>query len=161
MCQWVVVNRVVCLFSSCKDSISKSLSVYKSKLYYVVCEQLLLGEDMLVKIMVRNTSQRLITHLSEQQFQWSVFIETEPTQFRKEIKKVIYHLHPTFPNKDVVKINESEGFVLNAQGWGEFIVTVELVLYDDRRLIIEHYLSLFSKNRRMETVKTLFKKDFS
>jgi transcription initiation factor IIF auxiliary subunit len=126
-----------------------------------VCEQLLLGEDMLVKIMVRNTSQRLITHSSEQQFQWSAFIETEPTQFRKEIKKVIYHLHPTFPNKDVVKTNESEGFVLNAQGWGEFIITVELVLYDNRRLIIEHYLSLFSKNRRMETVKTLFKKDFS
>ncbi len=149
------------MFSSCKDSISKSLSVYKSKLYYVVCEQLLLGEDMLVKIMVRNTSQRWITHSSEQQFQWSVFIETEPTQFRKEIKKVIYHLHPTFPNKDVVKTNESEGFVLNAQGWGEFIITVELVLYDNRRLIIEHYLSLFSKNRRMETVKTLFKKDFS
>ena len=149
------------MFSSCKDSISKSLSVYKSKLYYVVCEQLLLGEDMLVKIMVRNTSQRWITHSSEQQFQWSVFIETEPTQFRKEIKKVIYHLHPTFPNKDVVKTNESEGFVLNAQGWGEFIITVEVVLYDNRRLIIEHYLSLFSKNRRMETVKTLFKKDFS
>jgi transcription initiation factor IIF auxiliary subunit len=102
---------------------------------------------MLVKIMVRNTSQRLITHLSEQHFQWSVFIETEPNQFRKEIKKVIYHLHPTFPNKDVVKTNESEGFVLNAQGWGEFIITVELVLYDDRRLIIEHYLSLFSKNQ--------------
>jgi transcription initiation factor IIF auxiliary subunit len=121
----------------------------------------LLGEDMLVKIMVRNTSQRWISHSSEQQFQWSVFIETEPTQFRKEIKKVIYHLHPTFPNKDVVKTNESEGFVLNAQGWGEFIITVEVVLYDNRRLIIEHYLSLFSKNRRMETVKTLFKKDFS
>jgi transcription initiation factor IIF auxiliary subunit len=121
----------------------------------------LLGEDMLVKIMVRNTSQRLITHLSEQHFQWSVFIETEPNQFRKEIKKVIYHLHPTFPAKDVLKANESEGFVLNAQGWGEFIVTVELVLYDDRRLIIEHYLSLFSKNHRMETIKTLFKKDFS
>jgi transcription initiation factor IIF auxiliary subunit len=146
---------------SCKDCISYFLSVYKSKLYYVVCEQLLLGEDMLVKIMVRNTSQRLITHSSEQQFQWSVFIETEPAEFRKEIKKVIYHLHPTFPNKDVVKTNESEGFVLNAQGWGEFIITVELVLYDNRRLIVEHYLSLFSKNRRMETVKTLFKKDFS
>lgn len=116
---------------------------------------------MLVKIMVRNTSQRLIAHSSEQQFQWSVFIETEPTQFRKEIKKVIYNLHPTFPNKDVVKTNEREGFVLNAQGWGEFIITVELVLYDNRRLIIEHYLSLFSKNHRTETVKTLFKKDFS
>jgi transcription initiation factor IIF auxiliary subunit len=126
-----------------------------------VCEQLLVGEDTLVKIIVRNTSQRLITHSSEQQFQWSVFIETEPTQFTKEIKKVIYHLHPTFPNKDVVKTNGSEGFVLNALGWGEFIITVELVLYDNRRLIIEHYLSLFSKNRRMETVKNLFKKDFS
>lgn len=42
---------------------------------------------MLVKIMVRNTSQRLITHPAEQQFQWSMLIETEPAQFRKEIKK--------------------------------------------------------------------------
>jgi transcription initiation factor IIF auxiliary subunit len=99
----------------------------------------LLGEDMLVKIMVRNTSQRLITHSAEQQFQWSVLIETEPAQFRKEIKKVVYHLHPTFPNKDVVKTNENEGFMLKAQGWGEFIITVELVLYDNRRLIVEHY----------------------
>ena len=44
---------------------------------------------------------------------------------------------------------------------GEFIITVELVLYDNRRLIVEHYLSLFSKNRKMETVKTIFKKDFA
>lgn len=137
------------------------LSVYKSILYSAICEYLLLGEDMLVKIMVRNTSQRLITHSSEQQFQWSVFVETEPTQFRKEIKNVIYHLHPTFPNKDIVKTNESEGFMLNAQGWGEFIITIELVLYDNRRLIVEHYLSLFSKDRRSETVKTVFKNDFS
>ena len=116
---------------------------------------------MLVRIVVRNTSQRLVTHSSEQQFQWSVFIETEPAQFKKEIKKAIYHLHPTFPNKDVVRTNESEGFMLTAQGWGEFIITVELVLYDNRRLIVEHYLSLFSKNRKTETVRTLFKKDFS
>jgi transcription initiation factor IIF auxiliary subunit len=144
-----------------RDHILFSLSVYKSKLYYVVSEQLLLGEDMLVRIVVRNTSQRLVTHSSEQQFQWSVLIETEPAQFRKEIKKVIYHLHPTFPNKDVVRTNESEGFMLTTQGWGEFIITVELVLYDNRRLVVEHYLSLFSKNRKMETVRTLFKKDFS
>jgi hypothetical protein len=70
---------------------------------------LLLGEDTLVKIIVRNTGQKLITHLGEQQFQWSVLIDTEPAQLRKEIKKVIYHLHPTFPNKDVVKTKESEG----------------------------------------------------
>jgi transcription initiation factor IIF auxiliary subunit len=144
-----------------KESISYILSVYKSKLYYVVGERLLLGEDMLVRIVVRNTSQRLVTHSAEQQFQWSVLIETEPAQFRKEIKKVIYHLHPTFPNKDVVRTNESEGFMLTTQGWGEFIITVELVLYDNRRLIVEHYLSLFSMNCKMETAKTLFKKDFS
>src|SRR5215210_5669391 len=116
---------------------------------------------MLVKIIVRNTSQKLITHPAEQQFQWSVLIETEPAQLRKEIKEVIYHLHPTFPNKDIVKTNESEGFILKAQGWGEFIITLELVLYDNRRLVIEHYLSLFSKNRKMATVRIFFKKDFS
>jgi transcription initiation factor IIF auxiliary subunit len=79
---------------------------------------LLLGEDTLVKIIVRNTGQKFITHLGEQQFQWSVLIDTEPAQLRKEIKKVIYHLHPTFPNKDVVKTKEREGFMLKAHGWG-------------------------------------------
>lgn len=65
MRQWVFVDRV--LYSSpCKDSKSNFLSLYKSKLYDVLCEQLLLGEDMLVKIMVRNISQRLIAHSSEQ-----------------------------------------------------------------------------------------------
>jgi transcription initiation factor IIF auxiliary subunit len=121
----------------------------------------LLGEDTLVKIIVGNTSQKLITHPGEQQFQWSVLIDTEPAQLRKEIKKVIYHLHPTFPKKDVVKTNESEGFMLKAQGWGEFVITLELVLYDNRRLVVEHHLSLFSNNRKMATVRTFFKKDFS
>jgi transcription initiation factor IIF auxiliary subunit len=122
---------------------------------------LLLGEDILVKVIVRNTSQKLITHPGEQQFEWSVTIETEPAQLRKEIKKVIYHLHPTFPNQNIVKTNESEGFMLKAQGWGEFIITLELVLYDNRRLVVEHYLSLFSNNRKMATVRTFFKKDFT
>ncbi len=43
---------------------------------------------------------------------------------------------------------------------GEFIITIEVVLYDNRRLVVEHYLSLFSKNRKMATVRTFFKKDF-
>ena len=121
----------------------------------------MLAEDMFVKIIVRNTSQRIITHSAEQQFQWSVLIETEPAQFRKEIKKVIYHLHPTFPNKDIAKTNESEGFMLKAQGWGELIITIDLILYDNRRLIVKHRLSLFSENHKMETVRTLIKRDFS
>ena len=33
-------------------------------------------------------------------------------------KDLIYHLHPTFTNKDIVKINENEGFMLEGQGWG-------------------------------------------
>lgn len=41
------------------------------------------------------------------------------------------------------------------------MITFELVLYDNRRSIVEYYLSLFSKNHKMETVKTRFKKDFS
>jgi hypothetical protein len=44
---------------------------------------------------------------------------------------------------------------------GEFIITIELVLYDNRRLVVEHYLSLFSKNHKMATARTSFKKDFS
>ena len=120
-----------------------------------------LREDALVKINVKNTSQRVITRSGEQLFHWSIFIETEPTKFRKEIKRVIYHLHPTFPNKDVAKTNEDEGFMLKAQGWGEFEITIELVLYDNRMLSVEHYLSLFSKKSKSETAKTVFKMDFS
>lgn len=56
----MLVHVVTCS-SPNKDNTSYFLSVYKSKLYNVVGEQLLLAEDMLVKIMVSNTSQRLIT----------------------------------------------------------------------------------------------------
>jgi transcription initiation factor IIF auxiliary subunit len=67
-------------------------------------------------------------------------------------------LHPTFPNKDVVKTNEGEGFVLNVQGWREFILTIELVLYDYRRLVVEHYLYfvIFEKSQN-GNLKMLFK----
>jgi hypothetical protein len=51
--------------------------------------------------------------------------------------------------------------MLKAQRWGKFIITIELILYDNRRLVIEYYLSLFFKNSKKERAKTLFKMDFS
>ena len=119
-------------------------------------------EDTLVRIVVKNTSERIITQPERQVlFNWSIYIETELESFRKEIEKVIYHLHLTFPNKDVTIISESHGFKLNAQGWGEFTIRLEIILKDGRRVELSHYLSLFSEEKKKETTKTMYKMDFS
>ena len=119
-------------------------------------------EDTLVRIVVKNTSERIITQPGRQElFNWSIFIETEPESFRKEIEKVIYHLHPTFPNKDVTIVNESQSLKLSAQGWGEFTIRIEIVLDDGRRVELSHCLSLFSEEKKKETTKTMYKMDFS
>jgi transcription initiation factor IIF auxiliary subunit len=122
----------------------------------------MISEDTLIKITAKNTSRRITSHSSEQElFAWSIFIETEPWSFRKEIDKVTYHLHPTFLNKDVAITTERNGFRLDAQGWGEFMIQIEIRLRDGRMTIIPHYLSLFSDDKKKETTKTMYKLDFS
>lgn len=116
----------------------------------------MISEDTLIKITAKNTSERIDSPSGDVEFfLWSIFIETDPVFFRKEIEEVTYHLHPTFPNKDIAVNNESDGFRLNAQGWGEFTIGIEITLKDGRRTLFSHYLSLFSEKKKKETIKTI------
>ena len=94
------------------------------------------------KIIVRNTSKRYRNDMGEQWFYWKIFIETEPLSLINQIQAVEYHLHPTFQLKDILITNKNTGFRLDAQGWGEFVIKMDVILNDNRSTTISHYLSL-------------------
>jgi transcription initiation factor IIF auxiliary subunit len=115
------------------------------------------------KIIVRNTSKRHRNDMGEQRFYWKIFIETEPPSLINQIQAVEYHLHPTFLVKDVLITNKNTGFRLEAQGWGEFVIKMDVVLNDNRSITISYYLSLDDSaiKEKKETVKIVNEKDFS
>jgi|SRR5919108_5035536 transcription initiation factor IIF auxiliary subunit len=115
------------------------------------------------KIIVRNTSRRYHNDLGGQWFYWTIFIETDPPSVIDQIQAVEYHLHPTFRVKDILITNKNTGFKLQAQGWGEFVIKLDVILNDNRSTTISHYLLLddSSINKKNETVKVVDEKDFS
>jgi len=115
------------------------------------------------KIIVRNTSKRYRNDMGEQWFYWKILIETEPPSLLNQIQAVEYHLHPTFRVKDILITNKNTGFRLEAQGWGEFVIKLDIILNDNRSATISHYLSLddSSVKEKKETVKIVNENDFS
>ncbi|HZB17301.1 MAG TPA: pYEATS domain-containing protein, partial [Nitrososphaeraceae archaeon] len=115
------------------------------------------------KIIVRNTSKRYRNDMGEQWFYWKIFIKTEPPSLLNQIQAVEYHLHPTFRVKDILITNKNTGFGLEAQGWGEFVIKLDIILNDNRSATISHYLSLddSADKEKKETVKIVNEKDFS
>jgi transcription initiation factor IIF auxiliary subunit len=115
------------------------------------------------KIIVRNTSRCYHNDLGGQWFYWTIFIETDPPSVIDQIQAVEYHLHPTFRVKDILITNKNTGFKLQAQGWGEFVIKLDVILNDNRSTTISHFLLLddSSINKKNETVKVVDEKDFS
>src|SRR5918999_902824 len=107
------------------------------------------------KIIVRNSSKSYRNDMGERWFYWKIFIETEPPSLINQIQAVEYHLHPTFRLKDILITNKNTGFRLDAQGWGEFVIKMDVILIDNRSTTISHYLSLndSASKEKMETVK--------
>ncbi|MDQ3962112.1 MAG: hypothetical protein M3230_06470, partial [Thermoproteota archaeon] len=101
--------------------------------------------------------------MGERWFYWKIFIETEPPSLINQIQAVEYHLHPTFRLKDILITNKNTGFRLDAQGWGEFVIKMDVILNDNRSTTISHYLSLndSASKEKKETVKIVNEKDFS
>ena len=115
------------------------------------------------KIIVRNTSKRYRNDMGEQWFYWKIFIETEPPSLLNQIQAVEYHLHPIFRVKDILITNKNTGFRLEVQGWGEFVIKLDIILNDNRSATISYYLSLddSSVKEKKETVKIVNENDFS
>lgn len=59
--------------------------------------------------------------------------------------------------------NKNTGFRLEAQGWGEFVIKMDVILNDNRSTTLSHYLSLDDSaiKEKKETVKIVNEKDFS
>jgi YEATS domain-containing protein 4 len=76
---------------------------------------------------------------------WSVYVRgLEGQKLDWLFKKVVFKIHETFPNPN--RSIESEPFQVDESGWGEFQITIKLVLHDQEKPItLHHYLQLYDK----------------
>ena len=59
-----------------------------------------------------------------------VRLEADSPEFMQKVSKVIYHLHPTFPNPDREIKDLESNFELKTYGWGQFNLSAD-VYFDD------------------------------
>ena len=78
---------------------------------------------------------------------WEIYLVASENVL-SQINKVIYYLHPTFLNPvqviDRKKDSEAEknGFRLKRRGWGEFQITIKIILDDKCEIMKYHWLKL-------------------
>jgi hypothetical protein len=59
-----------------------------------------------------------------------VRLEADSPDLMQRVLKVVYHLHPTFPNPDREVSDRQSGFELLTAGWGQFNLSAD-VYFDD------------------------------
>ena len=74
-------------------------------------------------------------------WEWAVWVEAKPADMAK-INYVEYKLHPTFPNPLRKQNNRDEKFRGGSAGWGEFMISAEIVNQDRSRIKTHHWLTL-------------------
>ena len=84
-------------------------------------------------------------YLGEDWWSWSVWIEGEPAEL-DAIVKVVWHLHPTFPEPDRTHTNRQEQFRLESAGWGCFRIRADAFLTSGGTRRLEHDLTLLYPN---------------
>jgi transcription initiation factor IIF auxiliary subunit len=103
-------------------------------------------------IIIENTSERVAAvddntkDNTSHWFLWTVSVKSIPSNFLNYIESVIYYLHPTFSQNIIKSKDKESNFLLVSQGWGEFNITIEIVLKDQRKAILNHWLSLKDEN---------------
>lgn len=85
---------------------------------------------------VKQTSKKM----TDNRWKWSISLDATPEKL-DTVKKVVYHLHPTFPNPVVEKTNRKANFKLSTSGWGTFVVRVEIHYKDGRVEELRHRLT--------------------
>jgi len=76
---------------------------------------------------------------------YHIYITTHAqTQTAKSnIDKVVYHLHPTFKNATRVISTQDNDFLLQTNGWGEFLAKADIYLKDTKTPIkLNRYIEL-------------------
>jgi transcription initiation factor IIF auxiliary subunit len=107
-------------------------------------------KDLSVIIIIENTSERVVDDNDVNDktgwFLWMVSIKSIPPSFLNYIESVIYYLHPTFSQNIIRSVDKENNFLLASRGWGEFNIKVEIILKDQRKAILNHWLSLEDEN---------------
>ncbi|MGN6346206.1 MAG: pYEATS domain-containing protein [Candidatus Nitrosocosmicus sp.] len=91
-----------------------------------------------------------------------VSIKSIPPSFLNYIESVIYYLHPTFSQNVIRSEDKENNFMLASRGWGEFNIKVEIILKDQRKAILNHWLSLEDENdiKKNQTIIKISYDDF-
>jgi transcription initiation factor IIF auxiliary subunit len=121
-----------------------------------------------VIIIIENTSERVAAAPDDTKdsishwFLWTVSVKSIPSNFLNYIESVIYYLHPTFSQNIIKSKDKESNFLLVSQGWGEFNIPIEIVLKDQRKAILNHWLSLKDENgiNKNQTIIKLYDDDF-
>jgi transcription initiation factor IIF auxiliary subunit len=121
-------------------------------------------------MIIENTSERVAISAADDNtnnnnshwFLWTVSVKSVPSNFVNYIESVIYYLHPTFSQNIIKSKDKESNFLLASQGWGEFNITVEIILKDQRKAILNHWLSLEDENGiyKNQTIIKLYEDDF-
>jgi transcription initiation factor IIF auxiliary subunit len=77
--------------------------------------------------------------ISERRWEWAISLDASE-KVLDSIEKVVYHLHHTFREPVVEKINRSEKFELKTSGWGTFTVRIVIHYKNDEVEELRHRL---------------------
>ncbi len=74
-------------------------------------------------------------------WRWSAWLEGTEAEM-KEVKHVVWILHPSFSQSRVTVEDRANAFRLTTAGWGTFMLRAEVVLLDGTKHSLRHYLKL-------------------
>eukprot|EP01054_Gregarina_sp_Poly1_P011201 Gregarina_sp_Poly_1__11200@NODE_918_length_5717_cov_156_805310_g653_i0_p1_GENE_NODE_918_length_5717_cov_156_805310_g653_i0NODE_918_length_5717_cov_156_805310_g653_i0_p1_ORF_typecomplete_len304_score47_67YEATS/PF03366_16/8_2e29_NODE_918_length_5717_cov_156_805310_g653_i012602171 len=85
----------------------------------------------------------------ESTHEWTCMIRArnpETCDLSTFIKKVVFHLHPSFPNQQ--RTVETPPYEISETGWGEFELSAKIFFLDpdERPIECRHYLKLYPEN---------------
>jgi len=86
---------------------------------------------------------------------WSVWLEGDPSDL-DEVEAVTYFLHPTFSSPVQTRTNRQDGFLIQGNGWGEFIVRARIAFRDGREEMLKLPLHFDGAQPHPPRVPTLF-----
>jgi transcription initiation factor IIF auxiliary subunit len=77
----------------------------------------------------------------EDWWEWSVWIDASPDELAT-IEKVIWRLHPTFPQPVRETTDRQNHFKLDTAGWGTFPIRADVVTTGGKPIKLKHELEL-------------------
>ena len=78
---------------------------------------------------------------------WSVWIEAPEAELEK-VEKVVWHLHPTFPEPDRTQTNRADKFLLKTAGWGTFRLRADVIMASGETVRLHHDLQLYYPDQK-------------